>query len=273
MLCFPNAKINLGLNIVEKRTDGFHNLQTVFYPVPLCDVLEFVEVSGESNSRLIRNTGTEAATEPSENLCVKAYELLKKDFNMPAISIHLHKIIPVGAGLGGGSSDAAYMLTGLNRYFNLGLSTNNLQAYASQLGSDCAFFIQNKPSYAWEKGDKMHEIQVNLKNLEIVLIYPHIHISTAKAYATIKPSKPSRSPEAVVQLPVEEWEPLLTNDFESFVFKEYPEIKVIKQKLYDLNAVYAAMTGSGSAVFGLFHTLPENITEQFAGYFVWEGKL
>ncbi len=273
MLCFPNAKINLGLNITEKRPDGFHNLQTVFYPVSLCDVLEFVESDGDGVSVQFQNTGIETGATQADNLCVKAYELLKKDFDLPLLKIHLHKMIPVGAGLGGGSSDAAYMLTALNKAFNLALTEGDLMDYASQLGSDCAFFIHSQPSYAWNRGDNMHEISLDLHQYYLILVFPNIHISTAAAYSSIKPAVPAQSPEKVVNMPVEEWRYYLTNDFEPFVFSVHPEIEEIKQKLYNMGADYAAMSGSGSAVYGLFRFLPEKTKEHFDGYFVWKGKL
>ena len=273
MLCFPNAKINLGLNIAEKRLDGFHNLQTVFYPISLCDVLEFVRSDGDGVSVLFQNTGIETGAAHSDDLCVKAYELLKKDFSLPSLSIHLHKIIPVGAGLGGGSSDAACMLTALNKIFNLGLTLTDLVDYASRLGSDCAFFVYNEPSYAWNKGDSMRGISLDLHQYYLILVYPNIHISTAEAYSSVKPAMPDLSPETVVKMPVDEWKYYLTNDFEPFVFSAYPEVAEIKQKLYNMGADFAAMSGSGSAVYGLFRSSPEKTKEHFKDYFVWKGKL
>lgn len=273
MLCFPNAKINLGLNITEKRSDGFHNLQTVFYPVLLCDVLEFVESAGDGIPFHFQNTGIATGGTQADNLCVKAYNLLKKDFDLPPLKIHLHKIIPIGAGLGGGSSDAAHMLTALNKTFNLALTASNLMDYASQLGSDCAFFVNNEPTYAWNRGDIMHEISIDLHQYYLMLVYPNIHITTAKAYSSIKPAVPDQSPETVVKMPVEEWKYYLTNDFEPFVFSVHPEIEEIKQKLYNMGADFASMSGSGSAVYGLFRFLPEKTKEHFNGYFVWKGKL
>jgi 4-diphosphocytidyl-2-C-methyl-D-erythritol kinase len=273
MLLFPNAKVNLGLSVTEKRPDGFHNLQTVFYPVGLSDVLEFVpdpEAAPGTMSLLL--TGLSVEGDPGDNLCHKAYQLLCRDFDLPGISVHLHKAIPTGAGLGGGSSDAAYMLKGLSEYFGLNIDTPGLEEYASMLGSDCAFFIRNEPVYATGRGNLFKKIDLDLNHYYIFLIHPGIHIATAAAYAQVIPGVPEITPEAIVRKPVTEWKSILKNDFESGVFRNYPQIKAIKEKHYEQGAVYASMSGSGSSVYGIYKERPV-VPDSFSAYFVWCGLL
>ncbi len=253
MIVFPNAKINIGLNITEKRPDGFHNLETVFFPVGWCDALEFTlsdEVKFSSSGILISG-------DPESNLVMKAYRLLQNDFGLPSLKIHLHKEIPFGAGLGGGSSDGAFMLSILNKWFELNLSEVELEQYAAKLGSDCPFFIGNKPVFASGKGEIMEPLQIALNGMFILLVKPPIEVSTAKAYQLVVPEKPAISLKELIKLPVQEWKDKVVNQFESSVFQQYPEIAEVKQSLYDLGAVYASMSGSGSCVFGLFQELPE----------------
>ncbi|UCH14644.1 MAG: 4-(cytidine 5'-diphospho)-2-C-methyl-D-erythritol kinase [Bacteroidales bacterium] len=273
MICFPNAKINIGLNITGRRPDGFHIIETILYPIELCDVLEFVENenTGDEDYRL-NCTGIELKTAPEENICIKAYKLLKKDFDLPGISIHLHKIIPVGAGLGGGSSDAAYMLKNLNKEFRLNISNKKLFDYASRLGSDCPFFINNKPVFAYETGTKFKEIDLTPKGNYIIIVYPGIQISTGHAYSKAFIKKPEKSLQETVQLPLEEWKNVIKNDFENTIFPKYPELKNIKKDLYDMGALYASMSGSGSALYGIFDAVPE-IKMSLRKYFVWQYKI
>lgn len=253
MICFPNAKINIGLFITEKRPDGFHNIETVFFPVQICDMLEFVELKDDTETKM-SVSGISIDGNSNDNLCIKAYRLLKNDFpQLPAIHIHLHKTIPIGAGLGGGSSDAAFMLKKLSFFFDLELDENQLLSYAAKLGSDCSFFIKNKPALAHGKGEILSDIETDLGNYSIVVIYPGLHISTKDAYSGIIPRKPNFSIEQIVKQPVEDWNIALYNDFEGTVFKKYPTIATIKELLYKHGATYSAMTGSGSALFGLFH--------------------
>jgi 4-diphosphocytidyl-2-C-methyl-D-erythritol kinase len=251
MISFPNAKINLGLNVVEKRSDGYHNLETVFYPIGLADALEFVE----SKEFSITVTGIEIDGNPEKNLVVRAYYLLKKDFDLPPIKIHLHKAIPFGAGLGGGSSDGAFMLKMLNTHFLLGLNTDRLEAYASQLGADCPFFIQNKPAFATGIGDHLLPVNVELNGFKIIVVKPPFSVPTGEAYKNIIPRNPVISPGDAIHLPAREWRDVLKNDFEEPVFKLYPEIEQVKEQLYKAGATYASMSGSGSAIFGLFPVL------------------
>lgn len=267
MLSFPNCKINLGLHILGKRDDGFHNLETVFYPVPFKDALELIP----STNTGIEFTATGLAVDgnAADNLCVKAYHLLKKDFpEIPTIKIHLHKAIPLGAGLGGGSADAAFMLKLLNEKFKLNLSTDQLINYALQLGSDCPFFIINKPCLATGRGEMLEEIAVDLSAYKIVLINPGIHINTGWAFSNITPAQPARSIKEIIHQPVNTWKDELKNDFESAVFTAHPAIKEIKEALYTQGAVYAAMSGSGSTVFGIFEPNTGPVTLKDSNYFI-----
>lgn len=264
-ICFPNAKINLGLNVVGKRNDGFHDLETVFYPIKLCDALEFVP----SSNIEFKNTGLEVGGDMQQNLVVKAWQLLSAEFGIPPVSIHLHKRIPFGAGLGGGSSDAAFMLVSLNSYFELNLSEQQLMERASIIGSDCAFFIRNRASFARGRGEILEDLSIDLSPYRILLVNPGIHVPTKDAFASIKPRKPEHSIKEVLEKPIETWKNLLTNDFETSIFPKYPEIASIKEKLYELGALYAAMTGSGSSVYGVFEQETE-YGSTFDGYFVWE---
>jgi 4-diphosphocytidyl-2-C-methyl-D-erythritol kinase len=274
MLFFPNAKINIGLQVIDKRPDGYHNIETVFCPVGLSDVLEFVPLPGTSaGNACLSMTGLPVEGHIESNLCVKAYQILSNDFKLPAIDIHLHKIVPSGAGLGGGSSDAAFMLRHLNILFKLGLDEEHLCNYASQLGSDCAFFIRNKPVLGYERGNRFREIYHFPENLEAVIINPGIHISTAVAYANVHLGIPEDPLEELIALPVERWKDNIRNDFEPGIFKKHPEIGHLKNKLYDLGAVYASMSGSGSSVYGLFHEKAPAIEDQFPELFCWSGPV
>jgi 4-diphosphocytidyl-2-C-methyl-D-erythritol kinase len=256
MVLFPNCKINLGLNIIRKREDGYHDLETVFYPIGLKDALEGIKsgVSSLEPGVLFSSSGLRVAGEMVDNLCVKAWHLLKQDFpDLPGMQMHLHKIIPMGAGLGGGSSDGAFALRLINDVCALNLSQEQLIKYALQLGSDCPFFILNKPCFATGRGEKMQPVELDLSQYHFVLVNPDIHVSTAQAFSKITPQIPSRSISEIIQLPVSEWKNCLVNDFEKTVSELYPAIAAIKQELYQQGAVYASMTGSGSTVFGLFN--------------------
>ena len=273
MITYPNAKINLGLNIVEKRPDGYHNLETIFYPIALQDALEVTQLEGEKEYALALS-GTPIEGDPDQNLVVKAYKLLKSDFpNLPPVNIHMFKHIPTGAGLGGGSADAAFMLKLLNDKFQLKLSVEQLEEYASRLGADCAFFIQNKPVFASGIGNIFEQVQVSLKGYYIVLVKPDVFVSTKEAYSLVKPKKPAQSLKEIARMPVETWRATMKNDFEESVFKLYPEIAAIKDKLYDMGAVYASMSGSGSSVFGIFREQVEFVDEVFSGCFCRQRAL
>jgi 4-diphosphocytidyl-2-C-methyl-D-erythritol kinase len=273
MLLFPNAKINLVLSVTEKRPDGYHNLQTVFYPIGLSDILEFVadpEHPGGQCSLAL--TGIVVEGDPANNLCCKAYHLLHNDYELPAISAHLHKIIPVGAGLGGGSSDAAFMLRGINSLFELAIADEKLEEYASRLGSDCPFFIRNHPVSAGERGNRFSDLQLSLDDYYVVLICPPVRVSTSGAYSRVKPALPEKIPEMVVRLPLKDWKDELKNDFEKSIFSLHPEIGMIKDKLYSMGALYASMSGSGSSVFGIFSGMP-SVSHHFPNCFHWSGPL
>jgi 4-diphosphocytidyl-2-C-methyl-D-erythritol kinase len=248
MISYANAKINLGLSITEKRSDGYHNIETIFYPIKLYDVLEF----GEADTYSFEAYGINIP-EDGVNLCTKSFQILQNDF--PAIkpvSIKLLKNIPVGAGLGGGSSDAAFVLKALNELNNLGLSEEQLQEYSSRLGADCSFFISNKPVFAVGIGTEFSKVEVDLSAYFIVIIKPEIHISTAEAYSNITPQVPKVDLRRAAQLPIQEWKYHITNDFELGVFEKYPLIQDLRNKLYEKGALYASMSGSGSSVFGIF---------------------
>lgn len=269
MLTFPNAKINIGLYITEKRADGFHNLSSCFYPVGWSDALEILP----AETLNFESTGIDIPGDASQNLCLKAYHLLKKDFpEMPPVRIHLHKVVPIGAGLGGGSADCAFTIKALNSLFSLGLDNKAMQAYASQLGSDCAFFIENKPKYCFGKGDQFDEIAVSLKGKYIVLVNPNIHISTAEAYSSIKPKPANVDLQIALSQSLDTWKDSVLNDFEISLAPKYPIIQDIKNQLYSLGAEYACMTGSGSTVFGIFENTPA-IKQAFKEYMVWQGPL
>ena len=273
MITYPNAKINLGLNIVEKRPDGYHNLETVFYPINLQDALEVNLLEGEEDFSL-KVSGVPIEGEPENNLVVKAYRLLKKDYpEMPAIDIHMYKHIPTGAGLGGGSADAAFMIKLLNDKFKLNLSIEKMEEYAAILGADCAFFIQNKPVFATGIGNIFEPIQLSLKGYYLVLVKPDIFVSTKDAFAHIIPTQPTQSLKEIIRMPVETWRATMKNDFENSVFQKFPEIAAIKDKLYDLGAVYASMSGSGSSVYGIFREQVEFVDEIFSGCFCRQRAL
>lgn len=274
MITFPNAKINLGLNITEKRPDGYHNLETVFYPVPVEDALEINPAAESSNKFNLYQSGIAIDGKPEDNLVVKAFMMLDNKFNLPPIDIHLYKHIPSGAGLGGGSADAAFMLKLLNEKFSLDLSTEELEHYAAQLGADCAFFIQNQPTFAEGIGNIFSPVSLSLKNYHLVLIKPEVFVSTKAAFAHIKPRKPKQSLKEIISCPIMEWRELMINDFEESVFPQYPEISEIKESLYQQGAIYASMSGSGSSVFGIFSeeaSVPS--TTSFPDCFYFQHKL
>ena len=254
MLTFPNAKINLGLNITEKRPDGYHNLETVFYPVPVEDALEIIPLpDAPRGTCTLHLAGQEIAGTLEDNLVARAYRMLDADFGLPAVDIHLLKHIPSGAGLGGGSADAAFMLKMLNEQFGLGLTEDNLEAYATRLGADCAFFVRNRPTFAEGIGNIFSPLpSFSLSGYRLLLVKPDVFVSTRDAFARIKPRRADASPKEIVRLPVEKWRGRLVNDFEESVFPQFPLIGEIKDEMYRLGAVYASMSGSGSSVFGLF---------------------
>lgn len=255
MIVFPNSKINLGLNILRKRSDGYHDLETIFYPIPLTDILEIIENKHpEDSPRMPFSTsGFFIPETPASNICAKAYKLLKKDFpKLPFIRMHLHKCVPLGAGLGGGSSDASFALKVLNKLFNLTLTDQQLMDYADQLGSDCPFFILNKPCFATGRGEILEEINIDLSAYKLVIVNPGIHIHTGDTFSKLKPGLPGKSIKEIMTQPIKTWKKELQNDFEKIVFEQYNEIAAIKAALYAAGAIYASMSGSGSTVYGIF---------------------
>lgn len=250
MKLYANAKINIGLNVVSKRPDGYHNLETVFYPVDMCDFLEITPATGDVTTLQVK--GIQVDSSMQDNLVYKAYTLLKQDFDIPAVDIVLEKNVPFGAGLGGGSSDAANTLKALNTMFSLGLSDAELEQYAVRLGADCPFFIKNKPVYATGIGNEFHPIELDLSGYRIEVVKPDVNVSTAMAYRGITPKPSEFNLLNLSQLPLSEWKNHVKNDFETSVFPQFPEIKALKEEMYSKGAVYAAMSGSGSAVFGIF---------------------
>lgn len=252
MITFPNAKINLGLNIVEKRSDGYHNLETVFYPIPLEDVLEIKAIDNLASDYELYISGIEVESNSDKNLVVKAYKLLQTKFDLPPIQIYLHKTIPSGAGLGGGSSDASFMLKLLNDYFKLGLKYSQLEELATSLGADCPFFINNTPIFAQGIGEIFTPVELSLKGYYLYLVKPDVFISTAMAFSSINPKYPKTSLKEIIAHPVENWKHLMINDFEEPIFKQTPQLQELKDGMYDKGAIYAAMSGSGSTIYGLF---------------------
>ena len=251
MIVFPNCKINLGLHVLGNRTDGYHNIETVFYPLPFHDVLEVIQSSNTTKSYELFLSGNKIDGDNEDNLCVKAYHLLKKDFpQLPSIKIYLHKVIPAGAGLGGGSANGAFTLMLLNNKFNLNLSQEQLLNYALLLGSDCSFFIINKPCFAQQRGEVLEPLQLNLAGYKLLLVNPGIHVNTGWAFTQVSFSKSDIKNSSA--LPVEQWQHHLINDFEKPVFEHHPAIKNIKDQLYETGALYASMSGSGSTVYGIF---------------------
>lgn len=277
MINFPIAKINLGLNVVEKRPDGYHNLQTVFYPVPIKDALE-VHVMDEAFPSDydcdLKVTNITIEGDEQRNLVVRAYQLLKQDFpTLPRIHSHLWKGIPTQAGMGGGSSDCAYMMLLLNQQFQLGLTDEQLIEYAAKLGADCAFFILSRPCYAEGIGEKLQPIDMSLSGYYIAVVRPDIPVPTKEAFSRIRPHYPAQNCRETVMQPVETWRDTLINDFEESVFALHPEIGNIKQQLYDMGATYAAMSGSGSALFGLFKKQPDSLSQEFPNMFTFSSIL
>ena len=271
MVSFPNCKINIGLRIVNKRVDGFHDLETIFYPLGIRDALEVVESPDNTKEISWSQTGAAIPGAASDNLCIKAYHLLKKDFpTLPAVNMHLHKAIPMGAGLGGGSADAAFILQLLNTKFQLGASAEQLSGYALGLGSDCPFFLHNRSCYATGRGEILEEISLDLSVYKILLVNPGIHINTGWAFSHITPAARNNQLKELVQMPVESWQQHIHNDFESPVFEAHPEIALLKASLLENGALYSAMSGSGSSVFGIFEkkiALPINFPAHY--FYKW----
>ncbi len=269
MVSFPPCKINLGLNVLKKRDDGYHDIETCFYPLPFTDILEVIPSSAFEFS----SSGITIPGETTNNLCVRAYSLLRDEYQLPAVRIHLHKIIPAGAGLGGGSSDAAYTLRLLNSMFGLELDIHKLSNYAAQMGSDCSFFLHDSPMVGRGRGEVLTKIDVDLKGKYLVLLNPGIHVSTAEAYGGVVPHLPVFPLEETLTRPVAKWKLLLENDFEKSVFARFPLVSTLKDELYKHGAIYASMSGSGSSVFGIFENKLEVLEPALSTYVLWQGYL
>jgi 4-diphosphocytidyl-2-C-methyl-D-erythritol kinase len=269
MVVFPHCKINLGLHVLRKRADGYHELDTCFYPITFHDLLEVLP----SKKFSIALSGFSIPGNKADNICVKAYRLVQQDYPLPNISLHLHKSVPIGAGLGGGSSDAVFTIKALDRIFKLGITPEKLLHYAAQLGSDCAFFCQDNPMIGQGRGELLSPVSVSLKGYYLILLKPAIHISTKIAFSGLKPKERMVPVESIVtQVPIDKWKDHLKNDFEETIFKHYPEIEDCKNTLYKYGAVYASMTGSGAAVYGLF-TNETDVMKFQDKYLIWRGIL
>mgnify|MGYP002622974016 CR=1 FL=1 len=277
MITYPVAKINLGLNVVERRPDGYHNLQTVFYPVPIRDALEALPMDAGFPSEVdcdLKVTNIPVEGDEQRNLVVRAYQRLKQDFPaLPRLHVHLWKGIPTQAGMGGGSSDCAYMIRLLNEMCRLGLTQKQMAAYAAGLGADCAFFVYSRPCYAEGIGELLEPVALDLSGWHIGVARPDVPVPTREAFSLIRPHYPARSCKDIVELPVEAWREELTNDFEESVFALHPEIGAVKEELYKMGATYAAMSGSGSALFGLFRERPDGLSRVFPSMFTFSAEL
>ncbi len=274
MYVLPNAKINIGLNIVSKRPNGYHNLQTVFYPIPITDAIEIRQIEKPVEPYEFETSGIFVPGIAKENLVVKVFLALQKEFDLPPISINLAKHIPVGAGLGGGSSDCAFMMKMLNDFFSLDFSIEEMQSRLSAFGADCSFFVRNKPVFAEGVGDEFSPIGITLKGYFIVLIKPNIHISTQQAYSVVTPSMPAANLKDILTTEqVSQWRSRVNNDFEKFLFPLYPELVTIKNTLYDMGAIYASMSGSGSAIYGIFDRPVTNAQTIFPDCFTFSHEL
>jgi 4-diphosphocytidyl-2-C-methyl-D-erythritol kinase len=272
MIVFPKAKINIGLRITGKRTDGFHNIETIFYPVNLSDALEFAVSDEETDKDSLTVTGINTGCAPYDNLVMKVVRKLREKFTFPVLKIHLHKAIPSGAGLGGGSSDAAFLLRALDRHYNLDAGTETFMKIALELGSDCPFFIDAIPSYATGRGEILTPAGTNLSSFYLILLNPGVGIDTSEAYRNCRPEQPSDDLLAHYNSPVDKWKDLIFNDFEEFAFRKYPLIGELKSRLYQTGALFSSMSGSGSSVFGIFRSKPL-IPDKLKDYIIWEGML
>ncbi len=271
MIAFPNAKINLGLQILSRRTDGFHNIESVLIPISLSDALEVIEAPNGEFS--FTSSGLPIPSDGKPNLCERAFWLLHNEFRIPQVNLHLYKVIPAGSGLGGGSADAAYTLKMLNQVFSLDLNHSDLETLAAKLGSDCPFFIRNQPMLARGSGEILDPVSLSLKGLHLLLIRPQVHISTAEAFAGVVPQNPRKALHEILAQPIESWKEELKNDFEKSLFAKHPLLGKIKNQLYDNGALYSAMSGSGSALFGLFENKPDaGLMQAFHDSFVWHEE-
>ena len=272
MISFPQAKINIGLKVIGKRSDGFHDIETIFYPIPLSDALEFVTISGKTREDELVVSGIDIKTRPEKNLIIKAIKKIRTSYSVPTLKIHLHKVIPSGAGLGGGSSDAACILKSIIKRFRFPVSEPELKSIALETGSDCPFFLNPVPSFATGRGEILKSVKPLLEGYHLVLINPGFHISTREAYYNCHLSKPETSLEKLFSHEISDWKKYIVNDFEDFVFKVSPKVGELKSALYKLGAVYCSMTGSGSSVYGIYKKKPK-IPDKLKEFIIFEGTL
>jgi 4-diphosphocytidyl-2-C-methyl-D-erythritol kinase len=272
MILFPKAKINLGLSITGKRPDGFHNIETIFYPVNICDALEFVESDNTEKTDILTVTGIETGSSTDDNLVMKSVKLLREKHLFPSLKIHLHKVIPAGAGLGGGSSDASFMLKSLNRHYGLDISSEELRSMALGLGSDCPFFLDCEPSFASGRGEILKPLALDLSKYYLVLLNPGIGVNTREAYQNCSPATPLFDLYNIEKVSINEWKNVVFNDFEGYVFRKHPVIGQLKEGLYQAGALFSSMSGSGSSVFGIFAKEPA-LPGKLQDYLIWEGPM
>lgn len=274
MITFPNAKINIGLNVVAKREDGYHNLETIFYPISVCDALEVtLPASSDLRHDSLHIDGLTIDSDNNKNLVMKALMLMRKYYSFPLVNINLLKKIPMGAGIGGGSADAAFTLKLINNFFKLNIEQTTLAQLAAQLGADCPFFIYNTPKYAEGIGEKLESINLDLEKYYICLIKPNLFISTKEAFANIKPKPNTQNLKELIKRPLEEWKFYLKNDFEESLFPKYLELRNIKNKLYELGAIYSSMTGSGASLYAISEKPLTNIEKSFTNCYIWRNKI
>jgi 4-diphosphocytidyl-2-C-methyl-D-erythritol kinase len=272
MIAFPKAKINIGLRIIAKRSDGYHDIETLFYPVGLSDAIEFAISTDQSGKDILTVTGINTGSATEDNIVIKAVRKLREKHPFPFLKIHLHKAIPVGAGLGGGSSDASFLLRAVNKYFKIGISQEDLKIAALELGSDCPFFIDCNPSYATGRGEILQPVKPFLEGYHIIIINPGVNINTREAYQNCKPSYPSDTLLRLIDYPIAKWKELILNDFETFVFDKYPVTGQIKKDLYKSGAIFSSVSGSGSSIFGIFRNKPK-VSDSLKEFVIWEGIL
>jgi 4-diphosphocytidyl-2-C-methyl-D-erythritol kinase len=271
MILFSPAKVNIGLHITGRRPDGFHNLQSVMVPIGLCDILEIRKIKSHKGGLHFSQSGIPVDGDQGKNLVEKAFEIMSRVSDLPPVEIHLHKQIPVGAGLGGGSSNASVTLKGLNQLLTNALSLEQLSQMATHLGSDCPFFLYQKPMFMEGRGEILSQVSIGLEGMTMVVLFPQIHLSTAMAYAGVEPLTPMTHLRELIAAPIENWKELIINDFEKGVFQKYPELEIFKQGLYKSGAIYASLSGSGSSLFGIFPGMP-NLPSHLSRFMIWKGE-
>jgi 4-diphosphocytidyl-2-C-methyl-D-erythritol kinase len=270
MIYFSPAKINLGLQIIERRQDGFHNLRTLMYPIPLCDLIEINQFPSQDTPVHFTQSGLSTGTTPENNLCIRAWDMMRSEISLPPVAIHLHKLIPVGAGLGGGSSNASTVLKALNTMVDKPLSKEQLAEFAARLGSDCPFFLQAGPMLAEGRGELLSSLTVSLRRYYLVVLFPEVHISTAEAYSKVTPARPEHHLKQLIEIPVPQWKDAIRNDFEPSLFEQYPQLYELKQALYAAGALYASISGSGSSLYGIFEKSPA-LPGGIRKFVIWMG--